>query len=208
MLGVVIAGGDPPPEAIIGDLLVAELVVAADGGVATARRLGFAPVTVVGDLDSASADDLSWARRSGTTIIQHDVDKDLTDLELALQHMLARAPDRLVVLGVSGGRVDHELGNWAAVAAVAGPIVEVRNAGGTSFVVGAGLTLSEPVGTAVSVQAWGGPAVVTSEGLRWPLHREELSPFEARGISNEMLTTPARIDVASGIVLVTIPRST
>ena len=207
MLSVVIAGGDQPPEPIIDDLVAADRIVVADSGVATARRLGLVPDVVVGDLDSARPDDLAWARGHGATVVEHDADKDLTDLELALQHVTSGAPDRIVVLGASGGRIDHELGNWAAIAAVAAPVVEVRDARGTAYVVSQELPLSEPVGTVVSVQPWGGPAVVTTEGLRWALQRERLSPFEARGVSNEIVTSPARIEVASGVVLVMLPSS-
>lgn len=202
MLGVVIAGGDPPPAAIVDDLGAAGVVIAADGGVATARLLGLTPTVVVGDLDSARSHDLDWAAGVGARIVRHHPDKDHTDLELALEEV--GAVDRLVVVGVAGGRVDHELGNWAAIAA-AGRAVEVRNDGGTTHVVTGELILTDPVGTVVSLQPWGGPAVVSTTGLRWPLHLDELSPFSARGISNLVVNSPARIEVDSGVLFVTRP---
>lgn len=209
MLGVLIAGGTAPAPNLLSDLADADLIVAVDGGLGVARALGVEPTLVVGDLDSALEHDLAWARRIGVEIEEHDRRKDRTDLELALARLTEAGVDRIVVLGTAGGRVDHELGNWAALAAVAATTpassVEVRSAGGTTWVVTESIEVADPVGTTISLQAWGGPAVVTATGLAWELDRDELSPFEARGVSNEVVTTPARVRVNSGVVLVTRP---
>ncbi len=205
MLSLVLAGGELTTELDTADLGAVELIVAADGGVALARDLGLAPTLVVGDFDSARPDDLDWARAEGADLVRHEVDKDRTDLELALDAVGRAGGTRVIVLGLGGGRVDHELGNWSAVAAADLPRVEVRGAGGTTYVVRREIELEIEVGRLVSILPWGGPAVVTTEGLRWELETEELSPFEARGVSNVVDEAPARIAVASGVVFVVCP---
>ena len=204
MLGLVLAGGDTPNEAAI-DLPPAPLVIAADGGVALARALGLTPTLVIGDLDSAELDDLDWARAHGADVERHEVDKDQTDLELALRAAGRQGATRVIVLGAGGGRLDHELGNWAALAGADLARVEARGPGGTTHVVRSALDIDVEPGRLVSILPWGGPAVVTTRGLRWELHDDDLSPFEARGVSNEAVEGAVRVAVASGVVLVVCP---
>jgi len=205
MLGVIIAGGSMPSPRLAGDLAGADLIVAADAGVGVARSLELVPTAVVGDLDPADPADLEWARRKGAVIEAHDRRKEHTDLELALARVASVDRDALVVLGTIGDRVDHERGNWAALAGAGLPVIEVRYDAGSTWVVTDEIELTEPPGTTVSLQAWGGPAVVTAAGFAWELDHEELSPFEARGISNEVVSSPATIRVHSGVAFVTRP---
>src|SRR6185436_2346365 len=102
------------------------LVVAADGGVAEARRLGLAVDVVVGDLDSAAPDDLAAVEADGGRIERHPVDKDATDLELAIDHAVHAGADRVVVAGGDGGRFDHVLGNALVLASPRWGHVEVE----------------------------------------------------------------------------------
>jgi thiamine pyrophosphokinase len=91
---VVLAGGDPLPPALDTDVADAidgaELTIAADGGIRHAHRAGRDPHVLVGDLDSVTPEDLARARTAGTEVLRHPVDKDATDLELALDVALAR----------------------------------------------------------------------------------------------------------------------
>jgi thiamine pyrophosphokinase len=52
----------------------------------------------------------------------------------------------------------------------------------------------------------GGPAAgVTTAGLRWPLVADYLLPASTRGVSNEIVTSPATVSVATGVVLAVQP---
>lgn len=203
---VVLADGDAPRPEDLADLDRASAIVVADGGVAAARRLGIVPSMVIGDLDSALPGDLEWARSAGAAVLGHPPDKDQTDLELALAAADALQPSRIVVVGAAGGRTDHELGNWCAVTAPLAASVEVRSSEGTTWVVRDRLDLAGAVGATVSIIAWGGPAVgVSTTGLRWGLRDAELSPFEARGVSNEMTSEECSVTVRDGVLLVVRP---
>ena len=98
-------------------------VLAADGGLAEARRLGLEVDVVVGDLDSARPQDVAAAEAAGAEVERHPEDKDATDLELAIDRAISDGATRVVVAGGAGGRLDHLLGNvlvlassrWAAV---------------------------------------------------------------------------------------------
>ncbi len=63
-------------------------MVAADSGLDLARLLGVPVDLVVGDFDSADPAGVAAAVAAGSRLERHPVDKDATDLELALDAVL------------------------------------------------------------------------------------------------------------------------
>ena len=114
---VVVAGGDPIAPADVDALPADALVIAADSGLDAATDNGIPVDLVVGDLDSASPQAIARARRAGVPISQHPIDKDATDLELALAAAVRSGAVEILVLGGFGGRLDHLLANTLLLAA-------------------------------------------------------------------------------------------
>lgn len=208
MHAIVAGGGDALDDRWRSELPADALVVAADSGLGHVYALGLRPDVVVGDLDSVSPIDLARAEREGTPIQRHPTDKDATDLELALAVALDRGATTVTVIGAGGGRLDHEL---AGLALLAGPQWTPMRI--TAFVGAARMTivhsdatLDGPLGSIVTLLAVGGPATgVGTEGLRWPLHDAELLPTSTLGVSNELVSSPARVTVRTGVLFVIQP---
>ncbi|MCR4404455.1 MAG: thiamine diphosphokinase [Candidatus Acetothermia bacterium] len=189
------------------DLLAeADYIIAADGGAARALRLGLRPQLVVGDLDSLGPDEREALTRSGLAVMAHPAEKDQTDLELALDRAISLGPERIVLFGVLGARLDQSLVNIfllekAARAGVAAQILAGREriwlvpnrlelAGAEPGELVSLLPLSEEV---EGVQTW---------GLRYPLRGERLTRASSRGISNEVTALPAGVELKGGLLLV------
>ena len=207
---VVLVGGAQPGQHLLDGVRDAELVVAADGGVRIARTHGLPIHYVVGDLDSASADDIEWARSNGADIDEFSRDKNETDLELALDHADGSGVDRIVAIGVDGGRLDHELGNWLALGARRSARVEVRTNGGNATILHAethpAMSIKGSLGNIVSLLPRFGDAVgVTTSGLRWELDDATLHAASTRGISNEMIGASATVSISGGTLVVVRP---
>lgn len=201
---LVVTGGDTIPPAALDGLALVDFIVAADSGLDHAERLGLTPDVVVGDFDSVSDDALE--RFSGP-VERHPVDKDATDLELALRIAVERAPERIVVLGGHGGRLDHFIAN-ALVLTTTPPDIEVewRAGAATIHVVHSRVVLTGAPGTHVSLVPVGGDvAGVTTSGLRWPLTGENLTSGSTRGVSNEFAGSRVTVEVQKGILLVIVP---
>lgn len=183
-----------------------DLVIAADGGVDVARRLGRPVDLVVGDLDSASPAALDWARSCGARIERHPAAKDSTDLELALARACAEAQS-VHVIGSLGGRVDHAAAGLAVLASDrwSHAAVSASIDGARVDVVRGRRALGGRAGELLSLMAVGGPARVTTTGLEYPLEKSLLDPAEARGISNVIVTPPPVVEVSSGAVLAIRP---
>src|SRR4051794_27377042 len=106
---VVFAGGDPIDLSVRSLLPQGARVVAADSGLHHAQELGVPVDIVVGDLDSVDEIRLARAVETGTVVERHPVDKDYTDLELALQVAGRLGATDVLVVGGAGGRLDHFL---------------------------------------------------------------------------------------------------
>ena len=187
------------PAALV-ELAGDDLVVAADGGLEAARAAGLPVHAVVGDLDSASADSLDWARSAGAEIEAHPARKDETDLELALEFACGRAAE-VHVLASAGGRLDHAAANLLVLASPrwAGVTLSATVDGAHVDVVRGHRRLAGAVGDPISLLAVGGPArVASTSGLEYPLADEWLSPTAARGVSNSIVSDPVTIVVAEG----------
>ena len=204
---LVIAGG-PAPETDIADSLGEfDLVVAADGGADHARRLGLTPDVVVGDLDSLSSAGHSWLTNRGIDVVEHPVDKDATDLDLAMTYA-ASAADEIVVVDSGEGRLDHSTANTLLLASdrFAHVAVTALTQQGIVTVVRGTRRLHGHAGDMVSLLAVGGPANgVSTEGLRWPLTDAVLEPGSTLGVSNEFVDAAAAVWVDAGVLLAVQP---
>jgi thiamine pyrophosphokinase len=201
---VVFAGGDPPPASVLEGLPESAYVIAADSGFDHAQRLGAKVDLLVGDLDSISAEGLGLAGK----IEQHPTDKNATDLAIALDAASRRRPSRVIVVGGSGGRIDHFLANAALLTASEYADLDLTWLPGDAVihVVRDRIEVSGSPGDIVSLLPYGGPARgVSTDGLRWPLIDAVLAPGTSLGVSNQMIDTKATVELRAGVLLTVQP---
>jgi len=201
---LIVAGGAVDREALHRMIPQARWIIAADGGAAHLRALGVLPHRVVGDLDSMDAETQSWLEGAGVPIERHPVDKDATDLELALEG--ARALEGPVrVLGAWGSRLDQTVASLLLLAHPrwAGRDVRFIDGQREAFIVrGEGWIEGAP-GDRVSLIPLAGDAEgVTLEGLFYPLHEGRLPFASTLGVSNRLVAPRARVRVRHGVLLV------
>lgn len=215
---IVVADGDVPERAEIdrswpGWDAGAGVVIAADGGLLRAERLGLRPTLLVGDLDSLPARDIDRAGAAGIPVHRARPDKDESDGELAVLAAIASGARRITLLGAFGGRLDHALANLGLLAhpALVGREACFLDADARVVLVTAPApdggsvvrALPGPVGSTVSLLPFGGDvAGVTTRGLRYPLRDESLTVGPARGLSNVREAADAGVTVRSGRLLV------
>jgi thiamine pyrophosphokinase len=202
--------GGRPDARIRPRLPAADLVVAADSGIAAATALGLRVDLLVGDLDSAEPADVAAARDAGTRVEEHPAEKEQIDLELALDAACDLGARRVVVVAGAEGRLDMVLANVAVLTRDRYQSLELEawiGAGWLTVLRGPG---RRPVtgrpGELVSLLPVGGATTVTTEGLRYPLRAEALLPGSSRGISNEIADPEtASVQVEAGVLLVVRP---
>ena len=182
----------------------ADLVVAADGGLAVCRAVGVWPHELIGDLDSVTAELVDEARTHGVRVHEFARDKNETDLELAVSLAIEAGVSELTAVAAFGGRLDHELATIALLASERLAHVSVEATDGRRWlaVVRTHRELALPVGAIVSLIPWAGPVTgVTTSGLHWPLGDATLPLGTTRGISNVASTARQSVSITSGVLL-------
>ena len=172
----------------------ADRIIAGDGGYDHCRRVGLTPDLVVGDQDSIAQ-----------TVVQSEIypqEKDFTDLEAALK--IAAADSReIVILGATGGRLDHFLNAIMQLFQYDLPIRLIDPANEiwvekksfsferTDFKYFSLIPLDE--------------VCLTISGAKYPLTNRRVTPYSSLTISNEP-RGPVRVDFSAGRVIVVLSR--
>lgn len=180
--------------------------VAADGGALHCLALGRRPDVVVGDLDSLDTGLVEQLAASGTKIERHDVAKNQTDLELAIERAIKDGADEVWLVAATGGRLDQSLANLLLLAQREWPVkLKVFSHGQLAQVLHSQerLELHNHIGATLSIlpltqQVTG----ITYQGMAYPLQNATLHFGSTRGISNEIVASPASLEIESGMLLV------
>lgn len=185
-----------------------DYIVAADGGTSAVEQLGLVPDLVLGDLDSSNPALTERLRAAGVEIRRFDHNTKLeTDTELATLAALEWRPERIYLLGVIGGRLDHSLANVLLLTHPQLAGEDVRLVDGRQEVYLAKSGMWNPIegknGDTVTLLPVGGDVRgVRSQGLRWPLAGDTLLVGHGRGVSNLVEGVGAQVWLDAGCLLV------
>lgn len=107
-----VAGGRTPEPGWLSQAALDFPVWCVDGGIDVCHANNIRPERLIGDGDSASGEAWRWGRKLGIPVECYPPEKNLTDLQLALQTAGSMYGQVMVaVTGVWGGRFDHTFSN-------------------------------------------------------------------------------------------------
>lgn len=172
---VILADGEAPSHEVpLSFMRDAKTVVACDGAWHTAVRLGRIPDAVVGDGDSLTPADVDELELLGVPIFKES-EQDTNDLCKAFRFVMRSGTgDRIVILGATGKREDHAIGNIFHLAdfAEANSGIQIVTDTGTFEPLmppGREWNGDSNVGHPISIFATHPDTIMASEGLKWPL---------------------------------------
>jgi thiamine pyrophosphokinase len=204
-LAVIFANGQVTDLTAVRSLLQPDdVLIAADGGLRYLFELGLLPSLLIGDLDSADPDEVARAAGAGVRIERHPIDKDETDLELAILRAAEEGYLRILIVGALGGRLDQTLANLALLSDPRFAHIDLHLDDGVeeAFLIRAQAAIAGSPGDRVSLlPVQGDAAGVTTQALAYPLSAETLYPYRTRGISNRMLADQAQVSLTAGLLL-------
>ena len=105
---VILANGDyPSNEKPLQILEEAPFVVCCDGGANEYIAKGHLPNIIIGDGDSLSEEN----RLKHASLLHHIPDQETNDQTKAVQYLLAQGKRNIAIVGATGKREDHTIGN-------------------------------------------------------------------------------------------------
>ena len=210
MTGLIITGGSIDC-AFAGAFLkdkTFDMVIAVDGGLAAVKQLDIRPDAIVGDFDTVKGELLEeYGQIEGITFEQHQPEKDETDTELALLKAQATGCTEVVVLGATGGRMDHMLGNIHLLfpCLQKGMEAYILDSQNRIYLIDKERTLNRR-------EIWGKyisflPLTeevrgITLTGFKYPLHEKDIEIGTSLCISNELVGEEGAITFTDGVLIV------
>lgn len=206
---LIVSGGRACPEAISA-LLGKErfsLIIAADSGLGTLDQLRLVPDYIIGDFDSVNQGLLNKYKALNVKIISYPPQKDETDTQIAIKLAISHKPDRIIISGATGSRVDHTLANIHLLllplyAGIDACIIDSNNKiylRNNDF----SIKKDEQYGRYVSLLPFADKVSgITLTGFKYPLNDATLAIGSSLGVSNEIMASCARVSIKEGILLV------
>ena len=121
---VILAGGDYPTAELPTQILrEAPYVACCDGGANEYIARGFMPDIIIGDGDSLDP----TYREQYAHLVHHNPDQETNDQTKAVQYLHAQGMRRIAIVGATGKREDHTIGNIALLMEYMRMGLEVRS---------------------------------------------------------------------------------
>lgn len=192
-------------------LKTTSVFIAVDGGLRHVKALKRVPDYLIGDMDSIDpADHALLYDNQQTTVIPHPPQKDSTDLELTLAFAGTLGLSSIVLVGVTGGRLDQALGNVLLLGARDWPYdIDIVTDEGDACLLTPERSFRGTLipGTTVSLLPLSHDvAGVTTAGLYYPLQDARVGFGTSLGISNEVNAEITTVSITRGKLLLVIPR--
>lgn len=198
---VILAAGDFPSHPVpLAALSSASAIVCCDSAAAELVAHGFSPDAIVGDLDSVPAD----LKQRFADRLFHVAEQDDNDLAKSFRFAIGKGWRDIVILGATGKREDHTLGNisWLAdFAPLADSVVMLTDHGIFQAIQAPGGIVKAEPGDQVSLFSFDPSIAVSAEGLKYPVDNLHLRRWWTATL-NEAVSDTIRFRFVSGLLLV------
>ena len=182
-------------------------VIGVDKGIEFLYDHDIEPSYIVGDFDSVKKEIADYYKyETDIPVREFNPVKDASDTEIAIRLGVALGSKRMIILGATGGRIDHLWANVQSLmiplkagvdAVILDPLNRIRLINEKTR-----LRKEEQYGPYFSVFPLGGPAYgFEIKGAKYPLEEHTLTATDSRCVSNEIKGDEAEIDFTSGIVI-------
>jgi thiamine pyrophosphokinase len=198
---LILANGKPPSKHLFQKYLAsADWFICADGGANTAARFGCTPDLIIGDFDSIEKETLIVFSKVDVKKLK---DQNSTDLEKALTAAILKKYKEIVVLGATGGRLDHAIGNLSALVKFSrkAHITFIDNMG-KFIAANHSLKFNLPFGTIISLLPLSRCSGIVTKGLKWNLKNEALELGVRESTSNVVVSSLVSIKVKKGTLII------
>ncbi len=200
---IILANGKQPAKSVVGYLQSTgyNMLICADGGADSAKKIGVIPDYIIGDFDSIKDETLTFFK-TRSKIIRLKRQND-TDVEKCLKFAIGKHCEEAVLLGAVGDRLDHSFCNLGIVIKFFNRI-RVRIISDKSILspyTGEVVLKSVPDET-ISLYGFNAKTKITSIGLKYPLKQTALPFGQKESTSNVAVKEKVALKITGGMIFV------
>lgn len=200
---IIIGNGKAPAKKVLRSLVSKKynIIICADGGANSARKINIIPDYIIGDLDSITPENKKYFSEH-TKIIKISRQND-TDVEKCIKFALKHRYSECILLGVIGDRLDHSFCNLG-IAIKFSDLIEIKVISGKSIlsVAQGNVRIAAKPGEIFSLYAFDDKTKITSAGLKYKL-KDTLLPFGKReSTSNVAVKDEVHLKIAGGKIFI------
>jgi thiamine pyrophosphokinase len=181
-----------------------DYIICADGGTRHAYHMNIIPNIIIGDMDSSKDEYVEYYSSKEVPFIKYSSDKDKTDTHICLEYAMEKC-DEILLLGATGTRLDHTLGNVSILklAADKGKTACIIDENNEVYVVKDGIRLEGNKGDIVSLLPLSSKVEgINLEGVLYPLQNAVMEIGNPYGVSNKFEETVVVLTIATGYMIV------
>jgi thiamine pyrophosphokinase len=210
--GLIISNGEYRDHKIITEYINSQIydcIIACDGGANFSQKNKIRIDMIIGDLDSIDQSVLKNYIKQDVIIIRFSKDKDQSDTELAIDHLVSEKISEIDIVGATGGRLDHTMANIfllekALRCNVKCKIIDELH---EIILIDSDYTLLGMEGITVSILPFSDfVSGVTLDGFKYNINNKSMRKDHPYGISNIVNKKKATIKMDSGKLLVFLLR--
>lgn len=181
------------------DIADFQQVIALDGGVLKALNCGIEPHIIIGDLDSIPPDlKDDFANKQ----FIHQPSQEMNDLEKGLRYCIDAGAEKIIILGLTGGRTDHLFTNFSVLVRYHQQVqLEILDEFAKILLIRDRFHYKGTAGQLISLIPIGKVSGIVTEGLKYPLNNETLEFGIREGLSNVVISNPVKISLQTGLLL-------
>lgn len=183
-------------------------IIGVDKGLEYLYRHQIMPQYIVGDFDSIDREIIDYYRKeTNVPVREYNPIKDASDTEIAIRLGITLRSSEIIVLGATGGRIDHLWANIQSltVASHAGVDAYILDNRNKIWVTEKACKIKKEkaFGKYISVFSLSGEVFDFSlRGTKWPLSHHILKPNDSLTVSNQFAEDVVEIDFLNGTVVV------
>lgn len=198
---LIITNGEIPSSKVVKGLIKqSNLIICADGGADAAKRLKIRPDIIIGDFDSVTDETLNYYKNVKKII---EKNQNSTDLEKAINYCVRKKIKDVVIIGASGKRTDHTIGNLGCFKKFKKYInIRMYDANGELIGVKKVIRLNTKKGEIISLIPLNRCSGVTTKNLKYKLNNESLEIGVREGTHNIATGDYIEVSVKKGDMLI------
>ena len=183
----------------------ADTIIACDGAISDCYKHDITVNFLIGDLDSITKQDLAKAKQDNIQIIKVD-EQHSNDLSKALKFCQNLTAIKIDIIGVDGGKSDHQMANYFALLEHQLPVtLHLNDAVVIAISKSNPLYYKSSPGVSFSLFSIGLAAKVNINGAKWELNNHDMGP-STMGLHNTTTQDELSIQCENGSLLAFIDR--